>query len=78
MEEPYVYTVSLDISLAEFDELIQDYFRNEIDRIKVKEGFMIIQYAKLFPPTMIGTDNENNRVIRIQEFSGNIEAIIIE
>ena len=76
-EESCVYSVLLEISPAEFDELIKSYLLQKIDKIKVNDGIMMIEYAKLFPPTMIGTDYELNRVIRIEEFSGRIKANII-
>ena len=77
MEGMRVVSTTLEITLKEFIEYIKAYKPDGNDKVKVMDGYVDVNSVALNPLTIIGTDDENNRVARIVFIDNEVTAIVI-
>ncbi len=78
MEGVHVASTTLKITLEEFTEYIEAYIRDGTVKVKVMDGYVDAEYAKLYPPTIIGTDYKKKRVVRIEFKDNEVTANVIK
>lgn len=77
MEGMDVVDTTLEITLEEFIDYIKAYKRDGNAKVKVMDGYADVDSVTLNPPTIIGTDDENNRISRIRFIDKEVVAIVI-
>ena len=77
MEGMDVVDTTLEITLEEFIEYIKAYKPDGTAKVKVMDGYVDVNSVTLNPLTIIGTDDENNRVARIVYIDNEVAAIVI-